>query len=508
MSLWDNKDAEQWESSVPADLQPAVKHLRKLFDKAHFNFGWTTKNLCFAQIHQSLQESEHKEHIQALVQLKAYIPPNTRKRFNDGIAQGTLPGTFKAFLDFYVEGLSCQAALIFKELLEIGATHEHRLGISGIDWAQSQTKHLIRYHRHNIVIWVRDVCDEHRYDPNEDMDERIYWRKWQAPTFLVMKPSRFQPYDPTRVWERFDPQTSSQLLEAFADDYVIRLEMEIERQAGQARLEKAKRPKLATHAPVGELQQQTAAFTWKELETRFRDIQARTTPTQEVRAEWTRTEWNSGSVSEEWEVRGTAVWRSEYAELASIGARKLGYAPAENAYKNWLGRVWKWMRQVGLDKDKNVVWCPVGSVSERGSEGSTKHLFTQSIAELSAKFCLNLIARGVPELAESDSGGISHGVGIVQTGTDAGQTPRSASLNYSSATKRAVLVALTKDPTSSDLQVWRSIDADGSADLPDSWATPANDRSFELAYKTREIRPKMEKMTTKVRADMRSKQLM
>ena len=158
MSLWDNEDSERWESSVPADLQAAVKHLRELFDKAHFNFGWTTRTLCFAQIHQTLHETEHKEYIQALVQLKAYVPPTARKRFNERIAEGTLPGIFKAHFDFYLEGLTGQAELILKELLEIGAANEDRLSASAINWAESQIKHLIRDHRHNIEISVRDFA--------------------------------------------------------------------------------------------------------------------------------------------------------------------------------------------------------------------------------------------------------------------------------------------------------------------------------------------------------------
>jgi hypothetical protein len=90
-----------------------------------------------------------------------------------------------------------------------------------------------------------------------------------------------------------------------------------------------------------------------------------------------------------------------------------------------------------------------------------------------------------------------------QVGKISAGKPRPKSLKYTSPTKRAILVALTKVPSSSDLDVWRSIDADGSAELPKSWATDKNDRSFELAYKSRATRTRMEKMTTKVRADMR-----
>jgi hypothetical protein len=397
MSLWDNKDAESWDSSVPTDLQPAVKHLRNLFDKAHFNFGWTTRNLCFAQIHQTLQESEHREYIQALVQLKAYIPPNARKKFNDGIAQGTLPGIFKAFFDFYLEGLICQATLVFKELLEIGAAHEHRLAVSGVDWAESRARHLIRYHRHQIVRWVRDVCDEQPYDPTEEMDEQIYWRKWQAPRFLVMKPSRSQPYDSDRVWERSDPQTSSKLLEAFADDYVIRLEMAIDRDAGRARIEAAK-TKPAAGPPQAESHSQNDHFTWKELEIRFRNLQVKTEG-KRVSTDFIRTEWDSGSVKEEWILGGNAVWRAEFESLALISARKLGYLKGESANEYWLNFVREWMQQKGLDRDKSTAWLSTGTAFEGGVSGTTEGMCTDKIAELSAMLCVEMAARGTPESA-------------------------------------------------------------------------------------------------------------
>jgi len=132
-----------------------------------------------------------------------------------------------------------------------------------------------------------------------------------------------------------------------------------------------------------------STFSWKELETRFRDNQAKTTPSQDVFASWTRTEGSAGFVKEEWELRGPAFWWSEFVELASIAAQKLGNAPGENAYKNWLEQLGKWMQKRGLDRDKNVGWCPDGSESK----GTTRHMFTQKIAGLSADFCLHLSPR-------------------------------------------------------------------------------------------------------------------
>lgn len=320
MSLWDNKDSKPWESSVPEDLQLAVKHLRDQFDDQHFNFGHTTKTLCFAQIHQTLRESEHKEYIEALVQLKAFIPPGVRQSFNDRVQQATLPAIFKAYFDFCVEGLSAQAARIFGVLLKVGSAHEHRLETSAIDWAELQTKHMIRSHRHNLISWVRDICDTQPYDPDEDMDERIFWTKWQAPAFLIMKPARSHPYDSSRLWERFDPMRSTALLEGFADDYVIRLEMNLRNHAGQARLHSATQPKLTPE--TGLVKNQTDAPyvsrvrrpPSKHMTAIFRALQANT----EGLAYCREVDRGQPFISQEWKDDG---WPGSYAKAYTLDSK-------------------------------------------------------------------------------------------------------------------------------------------------------------------------------------------
>jgi hypothetical protein len=243
MSLWDNDDSVSWEQSVPADLIPAVKHLRDSFKKTHFILGLcTTQPLCFAQLHNAIK-AEHTEQIGVLVELKARIGPEATARFHKLFRRGTAPAVFKAFFDFYIDGLTVQIRLTFTELLQIGRVNQAALGSSCIEWAKSQARFLIRYNRHKIKMWVRDVCDAHAYDPSDKDPFESYWQKWQAPSLLIMKPSRFQPYDPARVWERNDTETSLRWLESFADHYVIRLESIVANAAGDAYLELAKKPK-------------------------------------------------------------------------------------------------------------------------------------------------------------------------------------------------------------------------------------------------------------------------
>jgi hypothetical protein len=63
-------------------------------------------------------------------------------------------------------------------------------------------------------------------------EELIYWRKWQAPSLTIMKPSRYRAYEKDKEWERNDAETSARWLANFADDYVVRLESRVKKLPG------------------------------------------------------------------------------------------------------------------------------------------------------------------------------------------------------------------------------------------------------------------------------------
>jgi len=151
--------------------------------------------------------------------------------------------------------------------------------------------------------------------------------------------------------------------------------------------------------PTVQIRSIASSFKWKELENRFSEIQAKPSGRERFRAEFTRTEWDSGSITEEWTMCGNAVCRTEFERLASIAARKLAYEASEDALKYWLERVREWLRRTGLDKDSDMAWCPTGSGHIKGSFYTTSHLNTERIAEMSAMFCVELMAHGAPECA-------------------------------------------------------------------------------------------------------------
>lgn len=146
-----------------------------------------------------------------------------------------------------------------------------------------------------------------------------------------------------------------------------------------------------------------STFSWKELEPRFKDLQARA-PQRDCYAMVIRTEWHSGAISEEWIVGGTNLaCQKKFEHLASIAAQKLGHEPSDVTYKHWLGRIRAWMQEAGLDKDRNIAWHSIGDVTIDGNTGKTNTLYTEQIAELSAMFCAHLMAHGARESAASST---------------------------------------------------------------------------------------------------------
>ena len=78
-------------------------------------------------------------------------------------------------------------------------------------------------------------------------------------------------------------------------------------------------------------------------------------------------------------------------------------------------------------------------------------------------------------------------------------------LNYRSSLKRSILVQLTRKPQASDLEICRALDEDGAEELPPSWRTKENARSFVAAYRNSHARRKVEISISKIRSDLRKR---
>lgn len=126
------------------------------------------------------------------------------------------------------------------------------------------------------------------------------------------------------------------------------------------------------------------------MESRFRVIQDEPTEKRKITADFIRTEWDSGDVTEEWILSGDPFRRKRFERLVVVAARKLGCTVSENANKCWLDRVREWVQNEQLDKKSNVVWLPSGKVWEGESVGTTQGFCTARIGE-SAMFCEKLM---------------------------------------------------------------------------------------------------------------------
>jgi hypothetical protein len=242
---------ESWEKTIPSDLVPATKHLRDSFGSAHFNFGWPTTELCYCRLHNGnlrLGNRDIQQYVDVLPALQRRVGAVATQRFLALLSKETPPAIFRGFFGLYMDGLKFQIRLVFNALFQIGMTNSTQISQSPIEWATLLSRDLVESERHHIPIWIKDVCDEHPWDPEEDPEEQIFWRKWQAPSFLIMEPSRHGIYDPQKVWERKDSETSSRWLGAFTNDYILILGIEIERAAGTAALRRAMTPTVESTA--------------------------------------------------------------------------------------------------------------------------------------------------------------------------------------------------------------------------------------------------------------------
>lgn len=175
----------------------------------------------------------------------------------------------------------------------------------------------------------------------------------------------------------------------------------------RARLERERGQKSQAPAPLiqpSHVEGLGPAFTWRDLEARFLGIEKRNEPPKNVHAVFIRTEWTSGSIDEDWTLSGNMALRTEFENLCTIAARKLGLTSVDHLYENWLGHVRDWTRHAGLDKDRNYVWHSTGTVTENGANGTTQGWSSERIAELSAHYCTYLIAQHIPEQPEASAG--------------------------------------------------------------------------------------------------------
>lgn len=234
--------------SAPEDLKPAIKALEESLDEAHWKCGRITEVICYALIHpeDKGKADDAVAHQQALLNLKAIVGPIASEVFNQHLRIQTPPAFFHAGQWLYKEGMTVQASSVFRDLLDIGRAHEERLPEPPLQWARDLTVELIRSQEQRIKMWVRAVCDPPDYSTDlnwDDPDEIVMGPTWCAPQLIVMRPSRNAPYDPAKLWDRADRETTKSWLKTFAELFTIHVQARIDDLAKDETVKLAKQPK-------------------------------------------------------------------------------------------------------------------------------------------------------------------------------------------------------------------------------------------------------------------------
>ncbi len=240
--------SEEIRTALPAGLVPAVEALSQTLDDAHFKCGKITEVFCYALLHPGENPTDTEQYKLALDQLKVIAGPAATEAYHRSIRMGTAPAFFHAMEQLYIAGMIPQAVRVFHDLLAIGKANAEQLSKPYIQWAHDLTMKLIETYEIQVKLWIRAVCDPPDYSSDMDWsepDEVIMGRTWCAPMLLVMKPSRYMPFDAARQWERVDRETSKKWLKSFAEMFTIGIKIHIDRLAGEKTLELAKQPKPA-----------------------------------------------------------------------------------------------------------------------------------------------------------------------------------------------------------------------------------------------------------------------
>lgn len=226
---------------VPPNLKQAIEALGNAFDDAHWKFGEVTRLLCYAQLHDA-DIKEVKEYLTPFAQTKALLGPFVTGRFIEMQKEGTPSAIFKSFFNLYQDGLKLAILSAFNDLSEMGRANESRLKVPYLDWAFDQASRMVEDNSYRIERWIRAVCDVQPAQDDEDWQEQVFWRRWEAPQFLTMKPSMHYPYDATRLWDRRVAESSAGLLKHFSQGHVIQLQEVLRKATGNAAILLAKDP--------------------------------------------------------------------------------------------------------------------------------------------------------------------------------------------------------------------------------------------------------------------------
>jgi hypothetical protein len=121
------RQQEEWDKGLPSTLIPPIKYLRDAFEDAHWTYGQVSEKHCYHRLHPE-EPGDITEYLRPLEQLKRRVRLAASQRFLALLNAGTAPVVFKAFFDFYLEGVTFSAAFPCCQNGISAATISPRLG--------------------------------------------------------------------------------------------------------------------------------------------------------------------------------------------------------------------------------------------------------------------------------------------------------------------------------------------------------------------------------------------
>jgi hypothetical protein len=218
-------EKNDWKEITPAPLQPAIQHLQETFDTAAWQVSQITQHLAFASLHVAAQKIGDP-YLQPFAKLRALLPKDALEEFDSMVALGTEPALFRSYFNLYRRGLEHVVGNHFDEVLKVATANRGLITKALPEWASLQLEPLVHDQKHCVETWIMDVCDAH-----------YSHTKWRAPLFIHMQPSGNTFYIKDSAWNREDEARTLHLRSALANDFVLFLDIYLEKITGQAHLE-------------------------------------------------------------------------------------------------------------------------------------------------------------------------------------------------------------------------------------------------------------------------------
>lgn len=239
-------EPEEWEGITPNALIPAIKHVREMFDESAWKCYELTRKLCHEGLHPGhTNEDVLAPYISNFAIYRAILGRASQSEFDRLLRAGTPPAIFHAFLDAFCSGLKTEVRRLFNDVLQIGLSNPETITIHPVEWAKVHLGSLIGHNSHLVGLWIKLACDNQAtwkpIDAEEAVDDSIYWVTWRAPKLVHMMPSGNTPFDLVTAWAREDKPKTESVLNALTKRFVMSLRFALDKVAGEAHVECAKK---------------------------------------------------------------------------------------------------------------------------------------------------------------------------------------------------------------------------------------------------------------------------